>query len=95
MTDTAAVIIGATGGIGRALADGVEGSGRFTVVHRFARSTRGIGHLDLEDEATIAAAAAKVAMGPAPTLVFIATGVLQQGFEPERSYKAMTAGHLC
>ena len=50
--------------------------------------------MDLEHEATIAAAAARVAEGPAPALVFVATGVLHNGEEPERSFKAMTAEHL-
>jgi NAD(P)-dependent dehydrogenase (short-subunit alcohol dehydrogenase family) len=94
LKDTAAVVIGASGGVGGAAADALEASGRHALVHRFARSLSGPGHLDLEDEATISAAAARVAEGPAPALVFVATGVLHHGHEPERSYKAMTAEHL-
>jgi len=86
-----AVVIGASGGIGRAIADRLDSSGRFAGVVRLSRSGTG---LDLEDEATISAAAARVAEGPAPALVFVATGVLHHGQEPERSYKAMTAEHL-
>ena len=89
--DQAAVVIGASGGIGAAVASLLNTSGRFAVVHALSRSGTGF---DLEDEAAIAAAAAQVAQGPAPTLVFIATGVLHHGFEPERSYRALTAEHM-
>lgn len=88
---TSAIIIGASGGIGAAVADALRVSNRFEVVHALSRSGTG---LDLEDEASIAAAAARVAEGPAPTLVFVATGVLHSGHDPERSYRAMTAEHL-
>ena len=91
MTDAAAVVIGASGGIGSALADQLQASGSWSVVHRLSRSGSG---LDLEDEATIASAASGVAEGPPVRLVFIATGILHDGQEPERSYRAMTAEHL-
>lgn len=86
----AAVVIGASGGIGAAVTACLRASGRFEVVHALSRATG----LDLEAEATIAAAATRVADGPAPTLVFVATGVLHHGQTPERSYRAMTADHL-
>ena len=94
MTETieqSAVVIGASGGIGAAVARRLEASGRYAIVHALSRSGTGF---DLEDEASIAAAAARVADGPAPTLVFVATGVLHHGFEPERSWRALDAGHL-
>ena len=93
MTDEArsAVVIGASGGIGAAVADGLEGSGKFGVVHRLSRSGTG---LDLEDEACIAAAAAQVADGLPLGLVFVATGVLHSGEAPERSYRALSAEHM-
>ena len=91
MMDASAVVIGASGGIGAAVAGQLQASGQFAVVHALSRRETG---LDLEDEATIAAAAQAVAKGPAPRLVFVATGVLHNGQEPERSYKAMTAEHL-
>ncbi len=94
MTDTSAVVFGASGGIGAAVAEALEASGAFKAVHRFARSLPEDAHLDLHDEATLAAAAARVAKGPAPTLIFVATGVLHDGQAPERSYRAMTAEHL-
>lgn len=89
--DQAAVVIGASGGIGAAVAALLQASGRFAVVHALSRSGTGF---DLEDEAAISAAAIQVAEGPAPTLVFIATGVLHHGFEPERGYRALTVEHL-
>jgi NAD(P)-dependent dehydrogenase (short-subunit alcohol dehydrogenase family) len=94
MSDTSAVVIGASGGIGRALADALEASGNHDRVHRLGRSLAGNAHVDLEDEASIAAAAERVRAGPPPTLILAATGVLHSGQEPERTYKAMTAEHL-
>lgn len=91
MMDASAVVIGASGGIGAAVAGQLQASGQFAVVHALSRRETGF---DLEDEATIAAAAQAVAKGSAPRLVFVATGVLHHGQEPERSYKAMTAEHL-
>lgn len=91
---SSAVVIGATGGVGRALADALDASGAYRAVHRFARSASGPDRLDLEDEATIAAAADRVRAGPSPTLILVATGVLHGGQEPERTYKALTAEHL-
>ena len=89
--EQAAVVIGASGGIGAAMVRRLEASGRFAVVHALSRSDTGF---DLEDEDSIAAAAARVGQGPALTLVFIATGVLHHGFEPERGWRALQADHL-
>lgn len=91
MATTSAVVIGASGGIGGAVAEALERSGRYAVVHRLSRSGTG---LDLEDEASIAAAAAQVAEGVPPSLVFVATGVLHHGQSPERSYRSLSAEHL-
>ena len=89
--DQAAVVIGASGGGGAAMVERLERSGRFAVVHALSRSGSGI---DLEDEASIAAAAARVGEGPPPGLVFVATGVLHAPFEPERSYRALISDHM-
>ncbi|HZV85720.1 MAG TPA: SDR family NAD(P)-dependent oxidoreductase, partial [Brevundimonas sp.] len=89
--DQAAVVIGASGGVGRAITEALERSGRFAAVHALSRSGTG---LDLEDEASIAAAAAWVGEGPAPGLVLVATGVLHAPFEPERSYRGLSADHM-
>ena len=88
-----AVIIGATGGIGGAIADALEEEGG--TVLRFGRSLAGAGHLDLTDEATIEAAAARVGAGPAPSLVVIATGLLHEdGYGPEKALKEVDADWL-
>jgi NAD(P)-dependent dehydrogenase (short-subunit alcohol dehydrogenase family) len=89
--DEAAVVIGASGGVGAAVTQALERSGRFAIVHALSRSGTG---LDLEDEGTIAAAAARVREGPPPGLVFVATGVLHAPFEPERSYRGLTLDHM-
>jgi NAD(P)-dependent dehydrogenase (short-subunit alcohol dehydrogenase family) len=89
--ESSAVVIGASGGVGAAITRRLEASERYAVVHALSRSGTGF---DLEDEASIAAAAARVSEGPAPTLVFVATGVLHHGFEPERSWRALDPEHL-
>ena len=88
-----AVIIGATGGIGGAIADALEEEG--STVLRFGRSLAGAAHIDLTDEATIEAAAARTAAGPAPSLVVIATGLLHDdGHGPEKALKELDADWL-
>jgi len=83
---SSAVVIGASGGIGAALVRALEDEGTFDVVHAFARSFDNARHLDLEDEASIAAAAATVASGPAPTLILVASGLLHDGTHcPEKA----------
>ena len=57
---SSAVVIGASGGIGKALEEALRDEGTFDAVHGFSRSADGDRHLDLEDEASIAAAATKV-----------------------------------
>lgn len=90
-----ALIIGASGGIGGALEAALVEEGTFARVHGFARSRSGPQHLDLTDEASIAAAAAQVAKGPAPSLVIVATGVLHAGGqEPEKAMRDLDAGWL-
>lgn len=84
----AAAIIGASGGIGAAFEAVLIEEGAFDVVHGFARSRAGEQHLDLLDEASIAAAAAHVAKGPPLALVIIATGLLHTGDHgPEKSLR--------
>ena len=87
---TAAVIIGASGGIGAALETALLEEGTFDAVYGFARSRGGDRHIDLLDESTIAAAAAHVATGPAPALVIVATGMLHDGTRgPEKSLREL------
>jgi NAD(P)-dependent dehydrogenase (short-subunit alcohol dehydrogenase family) len=70
-----AVIIGASGGIGAALADALEAKGEFGCVHRVGRSSGSI-RIDYNDPASIDVMAAHIATGPPPTLAIVATGVL-------------------
>ena len=90
-----AIVIGASGGIGAALEAALIEEETFDVVHGFARSRTGPHHIDLEDEATIAAAAATVAKGPPPSLVIVATGLLHDGERgPEKSMRELDADWL-
>lgn len=89
-TQNAAVVVGASGGIGAAFEAALIDEGIFDVVHGFARSRTGARHLDLEYEASIAAAAAHVAKGPPPTLVIVATGLLHAGDRgPEKALREL------
>lgn len=84
-----AVVIGAGGGIGGALAEALEGRGG--TVHRLGRGT--VPRLDLLDEASIAAAAA--AIGPGLRLVIDATGFLHDArFRPEKALRQLDPAHL-
>lgn len=83
-----AVVIGATGGIGAALADMLATHGE---VIRLGRATEP--RLDLLDEASIAAAAS--AVGQNLTLVIDATGFLHNGrFQPEKALRQIDPAHL-
>jgi NAD(P)-dependent dehydrogenase (short-subunit alcohol dehydrogenase family) len=84
----AAVVIGASGGIGGALETALIEEGAFVTVHGFARSRTGPGHLDLTVEESIAAAAAHVGQGPPPTLIIVATGLLHDSSHgPEKALR--------
>lgn len=90
-----AVVIGASGGIGKAIADALDDEGSAGTVHRFARSATGADHIDVTDEASIAAAAATVAAGAKPTLVIVATGLLHEdGRGPEKAFAELDAAWL-
>ncbi len=90
-----AVVIGASGGIGAAIADALEEEGAFETVHRFARSARGPAHVYITDEASIAAAASVVSKGAAPSLVIVATGILHdEAFSPEKALKDLDPAWL-
>lgn len=90
-----AVVIGATGGIGRALADAIEEEGQYDAVFRLSRSGQGDAYLDLEDESTIAAAARNLKEVPPLALIIVATGVLHDGDAgPEKSMRDLDAAWL-
>ncbi|MGO4907602.1 SDR family NAD(P)-dependent oxidoreductase [Pseudorhodobacter sp. W20_MBD10_FR17] len=85
---TKALIVGASGGIGAAIADALEVAGQ--QVTRLSRRTHG---LDITDEAIVAACMAQL-QGPFDT-VFIATGALEIGPHlPEKSLRSVTAEGL-
>lgn len=85
-----AIVVGAAGGLGEALADALDEEGLYGAVHRFARRFGGARHIDITDEASVAAAAASMAQGPPPALIIVATGVLHDGDHgPERATKAL------
>jgi NAD(P)-dependent dehydrogenase (short-subunit alcohol dehydrogenase family) len=87
-----AVVFGASGGIGGALREAIADEGTFDTVHAFSRNTT---HTDLTDEASIAAAAAVNAKGPAPTLVIVATGILHEGEHgPEKAMQDLDPAWL-
>jgi len=89
---TAAIVIGASGGVGQALADRLEGDAAFERVIRLSR--RSLPSLDLLDEDSIAAAAGELqAAGVEPRLVLDATGFLHdkaRGRMPERALRELT-----
>jgi NAD(P)-dependent dehydrogenase (short-subunit alcohol dehydrogenase family) len=94
-----AVVIGATGGIGRAMVERIVTDGAFDTVWAVSRSGADVaGALglaaDLEDEASLASAAERIEQGAAPTLIIVATGVLHDGLQPERSFRQLDAEHL-
>ena len=83
-------MIGASGGIGRALTTALVAQGRYARVHALSRSgTAGVegalsGRADVTDEASLAAAAG--AIEEPLELVIVASGRLQgEGVSPERS----------
>ena len=83
------VVVGASGGIGAAMADTLERSGRAPV--RLGRRTTP--PIDLLDEASIEAAAARV--GDGLRLVVDATGFLHgEGLMPEKSFRQIDRARL-
>jgi NAD(P)-dependent dehydrogenase (short-subunit alcohol dehydrogenase family) len=84
-------VIGASGGIGAALTEVLTEEG--VDVRTFARSFTGRDHLDLTDEASIAAAAQSLT--GAPQLVIVATGLLHDSdMGPEKAMAALDPAWL-
>ena len=85
-----AVVIGASGGIGSALVEALTEEEIPT--QGFARSFAGADHIDITDEASIAAAAARAG---SPDLVIVATGLLHENGEgPEKSIRDLDPAWL-
>jgi NAD(P)-dependent dehydrogenase (short-subunit alcohol dehydrogenase family) len=103
----AAVVVGATGGLGRALVERLAEGGRHAALHALARReavwpapVRGH-RVDLTDEATIAAAAAEIGRAGPVTLVVVASGLLHApagpggtALDPEKAYRSLDPGAL-
>lgn len=93
----AAVVFGASGGIGRALVTAIADSGRFATVHGGGREApEGLPHavrpfrFDLTDEDSIEAALAVIEQPIG--LAIVATGLLHdsgRGLSPEKSWRAI------
>jgi NAD(P)-dependent dehydrogenase (short-subunit alcohol dehydrogenase family) len=92
--DGIAIVIGSSGGIGRALHERLSSQSRFRVVLGLGR--RSSPSLDLTDEGSIAAAARHVAgLGPDVRLIVDASGFLHgDGLSPEKSWRDLDAGHM-
>ncbi len=98
-----AVVVGAGGGIGNAMVELLADSPRVAHIYALTRTRPALSNprvesipFELEDEASIAAAAARCRAGGALHLVFVATGVLHDGsgLQPEKSWRALTAQSL-
>ncbi len=99
-----AVVVGATGGLGRAFAEALLEDAALGNLLACSRSDLGLDHpraawqrLDLEDNASIAAAAeaAESTLGPLH-LVIVATGLLHDsaGLQPEKTWRTIEAEAL-
>lgn len=90
----AAVVVGATGGIGAALARAIDQTGQFCEVKEFGRSTYPA--LDLLSEGSIEAAAASLSqMAASPRLIVDATGLLHEnGLVPEKRLAQLDGAQL-
>ena len=96
MTGKAAVIFGANGGIGSAIADQLESDSGFDTVIRFSRSESSPVRVDLTSEASIRDAAQWVKdRHIAPSTLFVATGLLHDDKRgPEKSLRELDADWL-
>ena len=90
---TQALIIGSTGGIGRALVEQVRASGRYDLVTGLSRSSSPA--IDITDEASIVSAMDAVAGQGALRLVILATGFLHRdAIGPEKANRHLSGEAL-
>ena len=96
MTGQTAVVFGATGGIGSAVADALDTDSRFERVIRLSRSSDSPVLVDLTSQASIEKAATWMqGEGILPSLIFVATGLLHDGERgPEKSLRQLDADWL-
>ena len=98
-------IVGASGGIGAALADELESCPSVARIFRLSRSPAATAgatsshlRLDLEDETSIAEAAAAIQQEiKALDLIIVATGLLHSeraGIRPEKTFRALSADSM-
>lgn len=94
-----AIVIGSSGGIGRALVEALVADGTGTV-HGLSRSSvaaagERAGPIDIRDEESIAAAAEQVEETGPVDLVIVATGLLHdERIGPEKTYRSLSADAL-
>jgi NAD(P)-dependent dehydrogenase (short-subunit alcohol dehydrogenase family) len=94
--ETRIAVIGSSGAIGQAVVKLLSDDSRVAAIHALSRSMLNQnlpkvtpGHIDLDDEGSIAAAAELVAQNGALDLVFVASGILWQGddLRPEKAMR--------
>lgn len=84
-----ALILGASGGIGSALADTVQSDPACSALETLSRSQNGV---DVTDETTLAAAAKRLQEGGGFNLIINATGALEvDGEGPEKAFRDLDA----
>ncbi|MDP1555061.1 MAG: SDR family NAD(P)-dependent oxidoreductase [Hyphomonas sp.] len=92
-----AVVFGSSGGIGRALAEGVIASGKYGSVFAVSRSGAEIDgainrRAEFTDEVQLGALAAEIGAAGPVTLCLVASGLLSaDGLQPEKTYRALSA----
>ena len=96
MTGKAALVFGATGGIGSALSEALDADSRFDTVIRFSRSAASPVPVDLASEESIRDAARWVRDNHiTPSMIFVATGLLHDDrCGPEKSLRQLDADWL-
>lgn len=88
-----AIVIGASGGIGAALAEALRDEGDYAVT-ALSRSATGDDQIDIADEGSIARAAERCA-DLQPDLILLATGLLHDGdLGPEKAMRDLDADWL-
>ena len=88
--ESIAIVIGATGGIGRAVVECLQADERYQKVISYSRSSQP--SLDLTSEETIENAAQNAALYGVPRIIFDATGFLHdKNIQPEKALKHLTS----